>query len=332
MITRRQVLLGSALFPLAAAQPQRSMGTEMSNLLQSLESPRPAAKPPQPLKVAIMSKFLQFLDVPGMAAAAKEMGFDAIDLCVRAGAHVLPDRCEEDLPKAVETIRKQGLEVPMITAAIVDVQSPHAETIMRTANRLGIHHYRWGGFEYVEGISLPEQLESFKPRVRDLAALNRQYGMTAMYHTHSGPNLVGACIWDLWYLLKDFNPDEVGVNYDVGHATVEGGFGGWVHDTRLILPYTRGIAIKDFKWGKNAAGRWEPMWCPLGEGGMVDYDRFFPMVKAAGFQGPVQIHFEYPLGGVENGGTKPTLSNQQIFASMRKDLAQVRMWLQKYQM
>jgi sugar phosphate isomerase/epimerase len=142
---------------------------------------------------------------------------------------------------------------------------------------------------------------------------------------------VGACIWDLWYILKDFNPDEVGVNYDVAHATVEGGFGGWLHDTRLILPCTRGFAIKDFKWGKNLRGRWEPMWCPLGEG-MVDYDRFLPMVKAAGFYGPVQLHFEYPLGGVENGERKPTLPKEQVFASMRKDLTLVRKWLQEFQM
>lgn len=331
MITRRHMLFGSALFPLAVMPPQRPIAGWMSKLLQTPKAPRTAAAPPGPLKVAIMSKFLQFLDVPHMAVAAKEMGFDGIDLCVRDGAHVLPERCEDDLPKAVETIRGENLEVPMLTAAIVDANSPHAEKIMRTASRLGIRYYRWGGFRYVEGSSIPDQLDSLKPRIRDLAALNRQYGMTAMYHTHSGPNEVGACIWDLWYLLKDFNPDEVGVNYDVGHATVEGGFGGWLHDTRLILPYTRGIAIKDFKWGTNAKGKWVPQWCPLGEG-MVDYSQFLPMVKAAGFHGPVQLHYEYPLGGVENGGAKPTLPRDQVFASMRKDLALVRKWLQEFQM
>jgi L-ribulose-5-phosphate 3-epimerase len=306
-----------------------------STLPHPLDSPKAAAARPQPLKLAIMSKFLQFLDVPGMAAAAKEMGFDGIDLCVRGGAHVLPERCEDDLPGAVETIRKAGLEVPMMTAAIVDAQSPHAEKMLWTANRLGIRYYRWGGlgsFRYIEGTSIPEQLESFKPGVRDLAALNRHYGMTAMYHTESGPNRFGACIWDLWYVLKDFNRDEVAVNYDVAHATVEGGLGGWLHDTRLILPYTRGIAIKDFKWGKNAEGRWVPLWCPVGEGGMVDYDQVLPMVKAAGFQGPVQMHFEYPLGGVENGGTKIAITNEQVFAPMRRDLALVRKWFQKHQM
>jgi len=328
MINRRNLLLGSALFPLAATPSRQLRSTMMSKLLQSFEAPSPAAAPLEPRKVAIMSKFLQFLDIPQMARSAKEMGFDGIDLCVRDGGHVVPGRCEEELPRAVETIRSVNLEVPMITAAIVDADSPHAEDILHTANRLGIRYYRWGGFRYVEGKSIPEQLESFKPRVRDLAALNRQYGMTAMYHTESGPNQVGACIWDLWYLLRDFSPDEVGVNYDIGHATVEGGYGGWLQDTRLILPYTRGIAIKDFKWGTNAKRQWVPLWCPLGEG-MVHFDRFFPLVKASGFHGPVQLHFEYPLGGAEHGSKNPTLPNEQIFAAMRKDLATLRGWFQE---
>ena len=286
---------------------------------------------PETMTVSMMSKFLQFLDIRGMAEAAREMGFDGIDLCVRPGAHVAPERCEHDLPAAVETIRKMGLQVPMITTAIVDVQSPAAEPVLRTAATLGIKRYRWGGFRYAASPGIPAQLESLKPRVRDLAALNREYGMTAMYHTHSGPGEVGACIWDLWYILKDYNPDEVGVNYDVGHATVEGGFGGWIHDTRLILPYTRGIAIKDFKWARNAKGRWEPAWCPLGQG-MVDYRTYLPMVKAAGFRGPIQLHIEYPLGGVENGATAISISRQEVFASMKRDLQLLRGWLSEFEM
>jgi hypothetical protein len=56
MITRRQVLLGSALFPLATTPPRRSNVGGMSTLLQFPEAPKMAAAPPERLKVAIMSK------------------------------------------------------------------------------------------------------------------------------------------------------------------------------------------------------------------------------------------------------------------------------------
>lgn len=280
------------------------------------------------LRVAVMSKFYQFLDVPGMARAVAALGFDGIDLCVRPGAHVIPERVEDDLPKAAEAIRAAGLDLPMITTAILDTGTPHAERVLRTASKLGIRRYRWGSFRYDLNADIARQVEALKPRVADLAAMNQQYGMCAMYHTHSGPGQAGASIWDLWYLLKGFDPRWVSVNLDIAHATVEGGYGGWIHSTRLILPYTRGIAIKDFRWGRNAKGAWAPQWCPLGEG-MVDYRRYLAMVKESGFAGPVQMHYEYPLGGADVGSRNPDMPVDKIYAAMRKDLLLLRQWLRE---
>ncbi len=285
----------------------------------------------KPLKISIMSKFLQFLDVPAMADAAASMGFDGIDLCVRPGGHVLPETVDQDLPLAVETIRKTGLDVTMLTAAILDDRSPHARNILRTASELGIRYYRWGGFLYKPEGGIAEQLAALQPRVAALATLNREYGMCAMYHTHSGPNQIGASVWDLWLLLKDHDPRWVSANLDIGHLTVEGGYGGWIHATRLILPYTRGVAVKDFRWEKDARGQWRPAWCPIGEG-MVDYKRYLPMLAAAEFSGPVQAHFEYPLGGVELGARKLTISRREALAAMRRDLARLRAWFREYQL
>jgi sugar phosphate isomerase/epimerase len=272
-----------------------------------------------------MSKFLQFLTVPEMAAKAAELGFDGIDLCVRPGAHVLPERVAEDLPRAAEIIRKSGLDLPMITAAIVDVTSPHAEKMLKTAASLDIRYYRWGGFSYDRGRSIPEQIEALKGRVRELADMNRHYKVCAMYHLHSGLGLVGASVWDLWLLLREFDSKYVGVNYDIGHATVEGGYGGWRNSFRLTAPYVRGIAIKDFKWGQNSSGQWVPQWSALGEG-MVNFREFLPMVKSAGFSGPVQLHFEYPLGGIEVGAAQIKIPVETGFAAMRRDLALLRRW------
>src|SRR2546429_1699128 len=151
-----------------------------------------------PLKVSVFSKHFQWTNCQEMAAIAKDVGFDGIDLTVREGGHVLPERVEEDLPKAAEAIRKAGLELPMITAEIVDSRSPHAEAVLKAASRLGIRHYRWGGFVYTAAKNIPDQLADFKTRVKDLADLNKEYGVCAMYHAHSGIDRMGASIWDLW--------------------------------------------------------------------------------------------------------------------------------------
>ncbi|MES1257385.1 MAG: sugar phosphate isomerase/epimerase family protein [Acidobacteriota bacterium] len=283
------------------------------------------AQPPAPkLKIAIFSKHLEFLEGEELAKSAKEIGFDGIDLAVRAKGHVEPERVRQDLPPLVAIIRQHGLEVPMLTTDIADADTPFANDILAVMTDLGIHHYRWGGYKWVAGTPLARQIEDFKPRVAKLAALNGQYQASAMYHTHSGVDLVGASIWDLHEILKGFDPKLVGVNYDIGHATVEGGLGGWIESLRITGEYLRGVAIKDFLWEKNAKGRWDVAWKPLGQG-MVKFPRFFGMLREARFAGPLQLHFEYPLGGAENGRKKDlTMSVPDIFAAMKQDVTTLR--------
>jgi len=309
--TRREFLRHLAGVGVAAALPAASL----ANGATADSEPR--------IPVCIFSKHLQWLDWGSMAETAAKLGFDGVDLTLRDGGHVLPERVEEDLPKAASAIRKAGLALPMVTTAITDTRTPHAETILKTVSALGIPRYRWGGFRYVDSKPLPDQLAELMPRVAELEEMNRKYKLCAMYHTHSGLNEVGASMWDLWMLVEDRDTRWISVNYDVAHATVEGGLGDWVHSTRLLLPYSKGIAVKDFFWGKNAQGKWEPQWCPLGEG-MVDFKRYFAILKEAKFAGPVQMHFEYPLGGAEHGGTAPTMEKEKILDAMRQDLEKLR--------
>jgi len=278
------------------------------------------------LKVSIFSKHLQFLEGEELAKGAAEIGFDGIDLTVRKGGHVEPDRVQQDLPPLVALIHRHGLQTPMVTTDIVDAETPFAEDILKTIAGLGIRRYRWmpsGGFKYTDREPYPAQLDRFKTRVAKLAELNRRCGVGAMYHTHSGLNLVGSSIWDLYVLFKDFDPQTIGVNYDIGHATVEGGLGGWINSFRITGPHLRGIAVKDFLWAKNAKGDWAPEWKPLGEG-MVRFPQFFAMVKQAGFDGPVQLHFEYSLGGAGGGKRTLTMPRAEVFAAMKRDLTTLR--------
>jgi len=299
------------------------------------------------LPIVYFSKHLQWLDWEHMAETAKELGFDGLDVTVRQGGHVEPERVQQDLPKVAKIVRQAGLIIPMITAGIVDADSPNAEAIIRTASEVGITRYRWGWFAWSDNksmpdlstrhapvkkpfgllINVPDRLAQLKKRVARLAALNEKYKVCAMYHNHSG-DMVGASVWDLWMLIKDFDPRWVSSNFDIGHATVEGGLGGWVNSTRLMAPFMRGVAIKDFKWGKNAKGQWEPLWCPLGEG-MVNFPAYFAMLKEANFSGPVQLHTEYPLGGVDSGAKTLSMDKGQVLASIRNDLTTLRGWMRQ---
>lgn len=280
---------------------------------------------PAPLKLSVFSKHLHFLDWRAMVEAAREIGFDGVDLTLRKGGHVEPERAEADLPRAADAIRRAGLELSMVTAGIVDAESPHIESMLRAMKSVGVKYYRWGGLRYDDNRPIPTQLEELKTRVARLADLNRKYDVCAMYHTHSGPE-VGASFWDLWLILKDQDHERVSVNLDIGHATVEGGLGAWVRSVQLLAPMTRGIAVKDFVWARNQSGEWRPRWCPIGEG-MVNFKKFFGMVRESKFSGPVQVHFEYPLGGANSGARSITVDKSAVFEAMRKDVSRLREWM-----
>lgn len=275
------------------------------------------------LKLSVFSKHFQWTDWKETARWAAEAGFDGVDFTVRSGGHVLPARVADDMPKAVELVRKAGLDVYMITAGIVDAGSPHAEAIVRTMKQLGIRHYRWGGFALDYAKPVEPQLAGYRTRSKELADMNRQYGVCAMYHTHSGLRQVGAAIWDLWWMLKELDSRHVGINYDIGHATVEGGYGGWINSARVSAGLMRGVALKDFTWARDARGRWLPAWCQPGQG-MVNFAGFLAILKEQRFDGPVQVHYEYPEVGDAHAGKGMSIPQARFQEILKRDLVYYR--------
>jgi hypothetical protein len=79
--------------------------------------------------LCLFSKPLPGMDWRRLAQATRRAGFGGIDLTVRPGGHVQPEHAAEDLPKAVATIREEGLEVPMITTALISAADPAARPI-----------------------------------------------------------------------------------------------------------------------------------------------------------------------------------------------------------
>src|SRR5213078_881257 len=174
-------------------------------------------------KIGGFTKVLQDLSYEKTAEAAVGIGWDGIECPVRAKGHVLPERVEEDLPRMVDVLKAKNLEVLVLATEIRGADEAHTEKILRTALKLGIRLYRLGGFKYKEGISIPKQLDEFRERLKDVAAMNKDLGMTGLYQNHSGNGYVGASVWDIHEMVKNFDPKQIGVHFDIGHATVESG-------------------------------------------------------------------------------------------------------------
>lgn len=274
-------------------------------------------------KISIFSKNLHWLDYRAMADVVAELGFDGVDLTVRPDGHVSPEKVVEDLPRAVEALKKRGVNVYMITTAINKADDPFTEPILKTAGSLGIPYYRMGWITYNEKVSLEENLKELQGRLSKLAALNTKYNIHGGYQNHSGANF-GSPVWDLWMILKDLDPRWIGSQYDLLHATVEGA-NSWPLGFKLLRSHVKTIDIKDFRWAKTN-GKWSPEKTPLGEG-MVDFKKFFSLVKEYNIAVPLSIHYEYPLGGAENGAKVLAMKKEEVLAAMKKDLQTLRKML-----
>lgn len=275
--------------------------------------------------IHVFSKHLQWLSVPDMAALAARIGFDGIDLTVRPGGHVLPEKVNTDLPRAVEAIKKAGLRVDTITTAIGDTNEKYTDDILSTASRLGIKNYRMGWYNYNKQISIEANVAGFKVKLKKLAEMNARYDIHGDYENHTG--MFGGPIWDLWEAMKGIDPEHLGVQYDILHATVDGGKA-WPTNFDLIRDRIGSITIKDFIWAKKGA-KWEPAKTPLGEG-MIDFDQYFGLLKKHDMRVPLSLHFEYPMGGAENGDMKLTVPEKEVITTMQKDLHTLKTLLKKH--
>jgi sugar phosphate isomerase/epimerase len=278
--------------------------------------------------IHIFSKPMVWLGYDDLAAMLSEAGADGIDLLVRPGGNVLPEKVEADLPKAVEAARRKGLRVDMIVTGIIKADEPYAEAIIKTASSLGIRYYRMGYINYDEALGIMPFLQKIKSDFRHLAELNRKYKIHGAYQNHAGAR-VGGSVWDLYEILKDLDPEFIGCQFDVRHAVAEGG-SSWPNDFRLIMPWVKCTDIKDLIWSKTN-GKWGPESVPIGEG-MVNFNEYFKMVKKYNVTGPQSIHLEYPPFERFKKEVTDEEKKKLFTSAMKKDIDALKSYLDKYQL
>ncbi len=257
------------------------------NFLATAAAGLAAQTPARRSTICFFSKHLPELKYDELGKWLRDGGFDGVDLTVRPGGHVLPERAAQDLPRAVGAIRSHGLEVPMITTELTSAADPAARPILGTAARLKIPFFKLGYWRY--GNDVVVDVQKAAADVRALVELAKEYGITAGFHNH--PRNVGLAGWDGRQVVENLDPKWIGYYYDASNATEEGAVEGWEVVLKLALPRLKMASFKDFYWEK-VKGKWTPVACPLGEG-MVNWAKIFPLLAAARFTGPMSIHQEY---------------------------------------
>lgn len=210
-----------------------------------------AAAPPVARRLIMdaYTRHLHWLRTPDeIAEAALEMTCGGVMPTVQAHpGHIDPAAVATALPQFVQVMRKHGLRVKQIRGGNqTEANAPNLEAMVGTMGQLGVTHYWVGTDNYNLTQPILPQLDAIKLKIEGFVKLNQKHGTTLMYHTRSGANSVGSVVWDLLYIMKDFDPKHVGFHWDTGHMAHHGAM--WETLMRTAAPYIVGVGWKDCSW------------------------------------------------------------------------------------
>jgi sugar phosphate isomerase/epimerase len=241
--------------------------------------------------VCMFVKPLEKYGYDDIAVLLSESGFDGADITIRKGGLIAPEKAVTELPKLIKSLAKKNISVPMAVSGITDPAEPGTEELIRTMAGNGVMHYRLGTINYDGKKSVRNNMDILKARMSALCELNARHRIHGAIQNHVGTSL-GAPVWDACCVLRDCAPQHLGIQYDIRHAVAEG-MASWPLTLDSALEHIRTTCIKDFTWVPDKKG-FRPLTVPLGEG-IVDFDRYFEILKRQNIQAPVSIHYEYPL-------------------------------------
>jgi len=165
------------------------------------------------------------------------------------------------------------------------------ERMMQAARRIGCPQIRIGdgGFD-PNGENYRKQLADGLKLFREVEKLARRHGVKVNLETHPNHLVVSASAH--YHFVKHFDPEYVGVIYDVGNLVIEG-YERWKMGLELLGEYLSFIHLKNCAvtcdgvddngvaaWSTDIFGRGGTM-----KGGMVNMAEFFKLLKQIGYDG-----------------------------------------------
>lgn len=275
------------------------------------------AAPPFAPPISVFSKVYQELklDFAQAAQLTADAGLDGVDCPVRPGGEILPERAAEDLPRYAEALRQRKTGLLLLTTAILSPSTPHAEQILRTAKGLGVRHYRLGPVQVPINDAGEKQIAEIRAGLKDLAAMNKELGLTALFQNHcpsSKNRFIGGDLKELHDIVKDFAPDQVGVAFDLGHALVVHGDDWPAHFNRL-KGHLKVAYVKDAKKGAK--------FTRFGEGDFKHTD-WFKQLKAMNYAAPFSLHIEFDWSDKGRNKTRAAL-----LQALRESVGVLKQWV-----
>ncbi len=238
--------------------------------------------------LAVFAKPWKSLPLPQLAAHIKALDFDWIELPVRAGFPVEPDKIERDLPAAVKLLAEHGIRVLNITA---DVPLDDERLYSACAQAgIGMNRVMFRQRE------LDYWAAEAKARRKLDAALPfcERYGLQIGVQNHSG-RFVPVNEMGMFQLLKDYDRRHVAAVWDPAHNALEGIDSDAALD--IVAPHLCVVNLKNGYWRRVSGpeaevAEWRVYWTS-GAQGRASWSRVISKLKAIDYRGPICFSAEY---------------------------------------
>lgn len=213
----------------------------------------------------------------------QQMGFDGIELPVRPGYPVPPERVQE-LPAAARLLGEFGVE-------ICSVAGPTDEAAIAACAEAGVPLIRVMAPLRREGYL---ETEAALQREYDaLTPLLEKYGVTLGIQNHCGGFVSNAC--GLRRLVEKYDPKQVAVVWDAAHNALNGEemeIGIDIVWSHLALVNLKNAYWKQTNGPEAESAVWQPYWTD-GRHGLASWPRVAAELKRRGYQGDICLPAEY---------------------------------------
>ena len=258
------------------------------------------------------TKPLQSVAPEQLAQRLSAMGYTGVECPIRSGGRIDPTKIAEELPRHLRALAESNVDITIAATDINDPDDAATETILRALVDAGVGHYRMAYYRYDKTTPLPRQIDAFTGKMKALAAMNRDLGIAGLYQNHANYRMFGGPIWDLHRSVENIDPAQLGVAFDLRHATVEGGKS-YPLEWQLIRDHVRAFYVKDFQWvDGDLVNR------PLGRG-QCDRD-FYGELTDEQKAMPMSVHVEYL-------GHRDPKAVPQIFEAFETDRRTLATWI-----
>jgi sugar phosphate isomerase/epimerase len=224
------------------------------------------------------------MPIPELGRFVKGLGFDAIELPVRPGFQVLPEKVERDLPAAARQLADCGV-------SIASVAGPTDEKTIAACAEAGVPTIRVMVHTGQESYLAVEQRT--RAEYEALTPLLDRHGVQIGVQNHCDQFIANAA--GLRRLVEHFDPKHVAAVWDAAHCALNGEDPELAAD--ILWSHLCMVNLKNAYWQRTngpeaEVAQWRHYWT-TGRHGLAPWPRVAAELKRRGYRGVICLTAEY---------------------------------------